>query len=92
MNAQVHCNIISKALGTQCYGSQEEIINNFPGYVRKACFIWMFKNEKEILCRKKKKKKWRKAVKAKGAVCITKLQNYTGSQNVYRTGRLTWTG
>ena len=41
---------------------------------------------------KKKKKKWRKAVKAKGAVCITKLQNYTGSQNVYRTGRLTWTG
>ena len=47
----------------------------------------MFKNEKELLSRKKKKK-WRKAVKAKGAVCITKLQNYTGSWNVYRVGRV----
>ena len=64
-----------------------EIINNFPDCVRKAYFIWMFKIEKELLSRKKKKK-WRKAVKAKGAVCITKLQNYTGSWNVYRVGRV----
>ena len=46
---QVHCNIIWKALGTKCHGSPEEIINNFPAYVRKAYFIWMFKNEKELL-------------------------------------------
>ena len=37
-------------------------------------------------------KKWRKAVKAKGAICIKQIQNDTGSRNVYRTGRLTWTG
>ena len=49
VNTQVHCNIIWKALGTQCHGSPEEIINNFPNYARKACFIWMFKNEKELL-------------------------------------------
>ena len=67
VNAQVHCNIIWKALGTQCYGSPEEIINNFPGYVRKACFIWMFKNEKELLCRKKKKKKVEESSQGKGS-------------------------
>ena len=49
VNTQVHCNTIWKALGKQCHGSPEEIINNFPNYARKACFIWMFKNEKELL-------------------------------------------
>ena len=49
VNTQVHCNIIWKALGTQCHGSPEEIINNFPDCVRKAYFIWSVKNEKEIL-------------------------------------------
>ena len=53
VNTQVHCNIIWKALGTQCHGSPEEIINNFPDCVKKAYFIWLVKNEKELLSRKK---------------------------------------
>ena len=53
VNTQVHCNSIWKALGTQCHGSPEEIINNFPDCVRKAYFIWLVKNEKELLSRKK---------------------------------------
>ena len=53
VNTKIHCNIIWKALGTKCQGSPEEIINNFPDCVRKAYFIWMFKNEEELLSRKK---------------------------------------
>ena len=49
VNTQFHCNIIWNALGTQCHGNPEEIINNFPDFVKKAYFIWMFKNEKELL-------------------------------------------
>ena len=75
VNTQVPCNIICKALGTKCHGSPEEIINNFPTCVKKPYFIWMFKTEKELLSRKKK---WRKAVKPKGAACIKSFRTVQG--------------